>query len=367
MKIALVTNQTGKDTCGRRNIDILRARGLKLACILTPEHGLDGLVPAGVAVDNTKDRKTGIPVLSLYGHRAGKKIGRNILDNVDVFLIDLQDCGMRHFTYISTLYSILESASHYNKRVIILDRPNLLGNLMEGPLVEPDLFSFVSIASIPVRHGMTMGELALYFNDHCFKKKARVQVITMQGYNRDCNVYGTLLAPLSPNIASIQACYGYSFLGLLGECRPFEVGIKLHRPFQVIMLPESTGWKDKTWAQLAHALKMYGIDATLCTTCCGTHNTKYRGLQLYIPRISETPSFQVLLTIIDFARDHGLPMDISALGIKAFGTKKIVDYLAGRIKRNDLATFINLGLEKFYRKARTCFLYNPWPRITLVH
>jgi len=237
LRVALVTNQTGKDMQGRRNIDILLARGLKFTCILTPEHGLDGSVPAGAAVPDSKDQKTGIPVLSLYGHGTGKVISKKILDNIDIFLIDLQDCGMRHFTYISTLYKVLESAADYNKKVIVLDRPNPLGDVMDGPLVEHDLLSFVSIASIPVRHGMTIGELALYFNTYVLKRRARLQVVPMQNYDRVCGLCGTLPAPLSPNIASLQSCYGYSFLGLLGEFKPFEIGIKVKRPFQVIMLP----------------------------------------------------------------------------------------------------------------------------------
>lgn len=363
LRVALVTNQTGKDMQGRRNIDVLRARGLKLACILTPEHGLDGSVPAGAAVPDTKDRKTGIPVLSLYGHGTGKHIGKKILDKIDLFLIDLQDCGMRHFTYISTLYMILESAADYNKRVIVLDRPNPLGDVMDGPLVEHDLLSFVSIAPIPVRHGMTMGELALYFNTYVLKKRARLQVIPMQGYDRVCGICGNLLAPLSPNIASVQSCYGYSFLGLLGEFKPFEIGIKLNRPFQVIMLPDTVSWKAPVWNLLANTLKTYGIHATPYAEYVKQQGIRYRGLQLYIPCISNVPSFQVLLVLIDFARAHGLPINVSALGVKAIGTKKISHYLEGSVERQDLAQSINKGLTNFYKKAQACFLYKPAPRV----
>ncbi len=362
-RVALVTNQTGKDMQGRRNIDVLCARGLKLACILTPEHGLDGSVPAGIAVPDTTDSKTGIPVLSLYGHGSGKQIGKNILDKVDLFLIDLQDCGMRHFTYISTLYMILESAAHNNKKVIVLDRPNPLGDVMDGPLVEHDLLSFVSIASIPVRHGMTIGELALYFNTYVLKKRARLQVIPMQNYDRVCGICGDLLAPLSPNINSIQACYGYSFLGLLGEFKPFEIGIKLNRPFQVIMLPDTVSWKASVWNLLANKLKTYGIYATPYTDYVKQQGIRYCGLQIYIPQISNVPSFQVLLVIIDFARSHGLPMNLSALGIKAIGTKKIVQYLKGSVGHKELVQSIHKGLNDFYKKAQTCFLYKPAPRI----
>src|SRR5207249_6044556 len=142
---------------------------------------------------------------------------------LDCLVFDIQDSGMRHYTYISTLLNTMKIAAEYKKPYIVLDRPNPLGGMMQGPLVQPDLISFISIAPIPLRHGMTIGELAHYFNGHILEKSAILHVIPMHDYNRMNGFAGTFLHQLSPNLLSLQSCYGYSFLGLLGEVEPFDV------------------------------------------------------------------------------------------------------------------------------------------------
>lgn len=365
VRIALVTNQTGKDMRGHRNIDVLISRRLKPSLILVPEHGLDGRVPAGEEVADTKDTKTRIPVISLYGYGIGKNIDQKILNGIDLFMIDLQDCGMRHYTYISTLYTILVLSAQHNKRVVVLDRPNPLGDIMEGPLVEPSLYSFISIACIPVRHGMTMGELALYFNTQVLASPADLHVVRMKNYDRSKGLDGKMLAPLSPNIPSLQSCYGYSFLGILGEFKPFEIGIKVGKPFQVIMLPANIKLNDSQWNSLALSLKGYGINATTSSAYVKQQDVWYRGLQLQISDMTNIPAFQVLLTILDFAKASGLKLNLSELGDKAIGTKKLRAYVEGSLERAQLTRSINNGLNRFYKKAQTCFLYKPWPRILM--
>jgi len=276
-------------------------------------------------------------------------------------MIDLQDCGMRHFTYISTLYTILKSAAEYHKKVVVLDRPNPLGDIMEGPLVEPQLHSFISIAAIPVRHGMTIGELARYFNMYELESPADLNVICMKDYDRTCGLGGKFLAPLSPNIPSSQACYGYSFLGMLGEFKPFNVGIAFNKPFQMIMLPAAITWTDAQWHSLAHILKGYGINASLCHRDAKS-GASYRGLQIHIPDITSVPSFQVLLAILDCTRTAGLKVTFSELGEKAIGTTKLRQYLDDNLERAQLTASINDDLRGFYKKAQPCFLYKPWPR-----
>ena len=110
---------------------------------------------------------------------------------------------------------------------------------------------------------MTIGELALYFNTHVLASPANLSVVLMKDYDRTRGLCGQLLAPLSPNIPSLQSCYGYSFLGMLGEFKPFQIGIKVGKPFQVIMLPDTVTWNASQWDSLAHSLKAYGIDAII--------------------------------------------------------------------------------------------------------
>lgn len=113
---------------------------------------------------DTVDAKTKLPVISLYGKYTGKNFDLAIVKEIDLFIFDIQDIGMRHYTYISTLLELLKMAEQHNKSVVVFDRPNPLGARMEGPVVESDLISFISAAAIPLRHGMTVGELARYFN-----------------------------------------------------------------------------------------------------------------------------------------------------------------------------------------------------------
>ena len=192
--------------------------------IFAPEHGFDGKSHAAQEIKDGRDVKTKIPVMSLYGKGTGKKVDPEMIKNIDAFFFDIQDSGMRHYTYISTLFTILKAAEEEKKKVIVFDRPNPLGKAMEGPLVESSLISFISIASIPLRHGMTLGELAEYFNQHVLEKQAALTVVPMKNYDRTVGIEH-LHAPLSPNIASKESCHGYSFLGLLGEVKPFDVGV----------------------------------------------------------------------------------------------------------------------------------------------
>ena len=129
----------------------------------------------------------------------------------------------------------------------------------------------------------------------------------------------------------------------------------------MIMLPTTIKWTDAQWYSLAHILKGYGINASLCHRDAKS-GASYRGLQIHISDISNVPSFQVLLAILDFARTAGLKMTFSELGEKAIGTTKLREYLAGNLERGQFIASINDDLRGFYKKAEPCFLYKPWPR-----
>ncbi len=375
LRIGFVSNQTGKDTRGRRSIDIVREHGLTVSCIFAPEHGFEGTMAAETEVCTSRDDATGLPIIGL--HRPGGELSfkrgcaKEFASHVDAFMIDLQDCGMRHFTYISTLYTILDWAAHHAQRVIVLDRPNPLGDCMEGPLVESSCSSFVSIAPVPLRHGMTMGELALYFNAHVLLKPAELNVVTMHSYDRSKGLCGTFLARLSPHLTSLQACYGYSFLGVIGEIRPFDVGLHMDLPFQAIILPsaEPTPGADRkrqeeTWRALAKFLQRFGIETKPC--CVFDEKKKLFRPGLIITSfadITKVPSFGIFLALIGHARKLGLEPVFSDRTDRALGTRKVHAYVNGDISYHELATVINDDLKKFWHKARSCFLYEPAPRI----
>ena len=161
-KVGLVTNHTGRAANGTPTIDLLfKAEGVKLVALFSPEHGIRGDVDEKVG--DTIDAKTGLPVYSLYGQR--RKPTAETLKDVDTLVYDIQDIGCRFYTYISTLGLILEAAKEHHLRVVILDRPNPIGGVVvAGPIRDTGRGSFVAYHELPVRHGMTVGELATLFN-----------------------------------------------------------------------------------------------------------------------------------------------------------------------------------------------------------
>ena len=158
------------------------------------------MVEAEKEVEDSVHTNTNIPIVSLYGHGTGKKIVAHKINDLDVLIFDMQDSGMRHFTYISTLLHAMRAASQHNKHFVVCDRPNPLGLAMEGPLVDDGLKSFISIAAIPVRHGMTVGELATFFNTHELKTPLNLSVIKMSNYNRRVWPFKGIQTPLSPGL-----------------------------------------------------------------------------------------------------------------------------------------------------------------------
>jgi uncharacterized protein YbbC (DUF1343 family) len=362
MSVGLITNQTGKDQKGNRTVDILLKKGFKITAIFAPEHGFDGITKAEQEVKDGFDVKTGIPVISLYGKGIGKKIDPEVIKNVDVFFFDIQDSGMRHYTYISTLFTILQVAAQEGKQVVVFDRPNPLGKTMEGPLVEPNLISFISIAPIPLRHGMTVGELAEYFNSHVLEKKAQLAVIPMKEYDR-CNGLGDLHAPLSPNIASKASCQGYCFLGLLGEVSPFDVAIGTPNAFQVITLPESLQISQSVWQQLAIQLKNYGINCTLFKFYCERKKEMHVGLQLSMPNMNRVNAFNAFLTTVATMKKAGVSIDFKPIFDKAAGSKQVRLFLMGILSYQEMINDINSSLQAFFQKAQSVFKYLPYPEL----
>jgi len=366
-QIGLITNQSGKNQNGKCNIDILREHKLNIKYIFAPEHGFKGIIGAEQAVKDTLDSTTSIPVISLYGNGTGKSIHPQKIKNIDTLIFDIQDSGMRHYTYISTLLHTMQEAAEYDKNFIIFDRPNPLAARMEGPLVQPDLISFISIAPIPLRHGMTVGELAHYFNRYILKEPVKLQVIKMQNYDRRIGINHKLLAPLSPGIRSIQSCYSYSFLGLLGEIAPFNVGLKTDVPFQCILLPKKIKFSENKWRELQVLLKSYNIKSTRHTNFSKKIKQVYSGLRLHINDINVVSSFSVFLSILDFFKNNGINFSYSKAFNQAMGTKDLQAAIAGILSYEKFLNTTNINLNNFFTRAQQIFTYEPLPEITQIN
>ena len=202
--------------------------------LFSPEHGIRGTAEQKVA--DSKDVKTGLPIYSLYGVRR-KPVAEN-LQGIDTLVFDIQDAGCRFYTYISTLGYVLETAAKYKLRVVVLDRPNPIGGLaVEGPVLDPGRESFIAYHAVPIRHGMTVGELARLFNAER-KLGAELEVVPMKGWHRGEFYDRTGLHWInpSPNLRNLTEAFVYPGIGLL-ETTNLSVGRGTDRPFEWVGAP----------------------------------------------------------------------------------------------------------------------------------
>ena len=238
-KIGLVTNQTGVDSEGRRTIDVLaHAAGISLDVIFSPEHGVTGTLDT-TDVASTKDAATGIPVISVYGAKdADRRPAVDDLKKVDAVVIDLQDAGVRFYTYETTVGYFLEAAAKAGIEVVILDRPNpITGSFVQGPVSDAGHESFTNYWPVPVRHGMTLGELAKMFNTERHID-AKLQVMMMDGWQRGDWFDSTGLTWInpSPNLRSLNEASLYPGVGMV-EGTNVSVGRGTDMPFEVLGAP----------------------------------------------------------------------------------------------------------------------------------
>ncbi len=295
-RIGLVTNHTGVDRRGRATIDLLhKAEGVTLVALFSPEHGIRGAVDEKVA--DGRDEKTGLPIYSLYGTR--RKPTAETLKDVDTLVYDIQDAGCRFYTYISTLGLILEAGAENKVRVVVLDRPNPIGGLaVEGPVLDAGRESFVGWHTLPVRHGMTVGELARMFNAER-KIGADLEVIKMEGWRRGDFYDRTGLTWInpSPNLRSLTQAFLYPGVGLL-ETTNLSVGRGTDRPFEWVGAP----WLDGVrFADVLNEQRLPGVrfvPVNLTPTSSVFAKARCRGVQIII---DDWAKFQPLHTGITMA------------------------------------------------------------------
>lgn len=253
-RIGLVTNQTGRDREGRSTIDVLfKAPGVKLAALFSPEHGIRGA--ADEKVSDSKDELTGLPIYSLFGETRRPKPEQ--LKDLDAVVFDIQDVGTRFYTYISTLGNVMEEAAQAKLPVFVLDRPNPIGGLeVEGPIADADRLSFTAYHRIPVRYGMTIGELARLFNQER-NFGCDLHVIEMAGWRRAMWLDQTNLMWInpSPNMRSLNEATLYPGVGLL-ETTNVSVGRGTDTPFELVGAP----WIDgQQLAMFLNGQKIAGV------------------------------------------------------------------------------------------------------------
>jgi uncharacterized protein YbbC (DUF1343 family) len=234
-KVGIVTNQTGILSDKTHVVDFLLEQKINLQKIFAPEHGFRGTADAGEHVVDGKDTKTGLPILSLYGDN--KKPKAEQLAGIDVMVFDLQDVGARFYTYISSLHYIMEACAENNIQLIVLDRPNPNGSIVDGPILEKEFTSFIGMHPIPTLHGMTIGEYAQMINGEKWLKngvQCNLIVIPCLHYNR--NMTYSLPVKPSPNLPNDQAINLYASLCLF-EGTNVSSGRGTEKQFQIYGSP----------------------------------------------------------------------------------------------------------------------------------
>jgi uncharacterized protein YbbC (DUF1343 family) len=274
-RIGLITNPSGVDSRGISTLSLFaNAPGIHLVALYGPEHGVNGDAQAGEYVAYERKKELDIPVYSLYGQTQkvdpvlpknmdetmrsfdtvdeGKRIEPSMIENIDVLVFDIQDVGTRIYTYIATMAYAMQACAECNKEFIVLDRPNPINGIdLEGPILEyPEYNSFVGLYPVPVRHGMTVGELALLFNTNFLQKKTNLTVIPIKGWERSMWFDETALpwispSPNMPSLATATVYPGQVFL----EGTNVSEGRGTETPFEIFGAP----WIDGS--ELAKALK----------------------------------------------------------------------------------------------------------------
>ena len=236
-RVGLITNQTGVDSELKATVELfLQKEPFRLFALFAPEHGIDGKGYAAEKIPDLRDFK-GVPLYSLHGKT--RRPTEKMLQGIDVLVFDIQDVGVRSYTYLTTLCYVMEEAAGRGIPVVVLDRPNPLGGeLVDGPMLEERWRSFVSYLNVPYCHGMTLGELALFFNE-----KSRVgcdlTVVPMRGWKRKMSFLETGLhwIPTSPQIPEATTPFFAAATGILGELGLVSIGVGYTLPFKVVGAP----------------------------------------------------------------------------------------------------------------------------------
>lgn len=374
-KVGLVTNPSGVDSKLRSTIDILyHAPGVELVALYGPEHGVRGDVYAGGKVSDTKDEATGLPVHSLYG--STRKPTPEMLKGIDVMVYDIQDVGVRSYTFISTLGLVMQACAAEGIEVVVLDRPNPLGgNKIEGSYVEPGFYSFVSQYKIPYIYGLTVGEFAEFINEEGLNKgqkgnephqKCKLTVVPMEGWERDMLYEDTGLPWVlpSPNIPFKETPMYYAAAGVCGELYGFmNIGIGYTLPFQLF----GATWLDAV--KLKEKLDSYGLPGISFRTIwfkpfSGSQKGQLvQGLQYFFTdyekaRVTET-QFYVIQAVKELYPDKGAFDIISGYGLfdKVCGTDYVRLQLSKGYKVADIQSFWRKDEDSFRAISQKYHIY----------
>lgn len=361
-RAGLVTNHTGIDQQGKRTVDILLTHGLKLKKIYVPEDDFS-MFKHGAGWEPIDDH-TKIPITILAHIDSLKKSNEYNFKDIDVLFLDLQEPGINPNTYLVTLMKVLQSAAQQNKTVVVLDRPNVLGSNIEG-IIYDNPQSTQEQVPVPMRYGMTVGELARYFNTAVLTKSANLFIVPMKQYDRalfadsGARVCGALMT-------NIDTYYGSSFLHVLHSVAPFDIGLGTDIAYQCLALPDSMHFPKQKWFELRTILKEQGLETSWFGYMNHKKRVHYSGLRMLVRDIDHFSPFNAVVTIINFFQDAGIKLSFGPEFERMFGGKKMREFLEGKFSRHELEYEVNKGLKNFFNKAQHAFIYKPIPKVVFM-
>lgn len=345
-RIALFSNHTGM-VGDKHTLDIMLENGVDVATLFSPEHGFRGTADAGEHVASGIDGPTGIPIASLYDGK-GRTPAKEVMDSFDVLVVDIQDVGLRYYTYYCTMIDLINAAKQYGKKVVILDRPNPNGMYVDGPILDMKYQSGVGRLPIPVVHGLTLGEIALMANGEGWLKdgeKADITVIPCENYTH-ASRYELPIAP-SPNLRTMRSIYLYPSICYF-EATPVSLGRGTDFPFEVYGHPDM---KNRSFEFTPRSVPGAKNPPQLNNKCYGVDLRDLDTEEIIANGIN-------LEYLIDAYRDLGI------------GDKFFTSFFEKLIGRGDIRTMIENGMsaadikatwagdvEKFKAQRRPYLLY----------
>ena len=306
-RVGLITNPTGISWDLQPTVDILKnAEGVELVALFGPEHGVRGDAEGGKYIHSYVDGRTGLPVYSLYGKT--RKPTKDMLKGIDVLMYDIQDIGVRSYTFISTLGLAMEAAAENDVTFVVLDRPNpLTGLRVEGPMLEMKFKSFIGMYPIPYVYGMTAGELAEMINMEGWLEngvKCKLVVVPMEGWKRSMwwDETGLVWVPTSPHVPHAATPIFYVLTGLLGELGTANQGVGYTLPFELVGGPWVDGEK---LADYLNARKLGGVEfrpLSYRPFYFDTSGGRFQGVQVHVTDRERLSMTTVQFTILDALR-----------------------------------------------------------------
>jgi uncharacterized protein YbbC (DUF1343 family) len=336
-RIGLITNQTGMSSDFKSTAQILKtnatAKGYKLVALFAPEHGINGTISAAQSIEDTKDRDQ-LPIYSLHGKT--QRPTDQMLKDINLLIFDIQDIGSRSYTYINTMFYAIEEAAKRKINFLVLDRPNPINGItVDGPIMEEKWRSFLGYINVPYCHGMTVGELAKYFNAE-YQLNCKLDVIPMQGWTRQMSFQETGLQwiPTSPYIPESNTPFYYPTTGIIGELKLVNIGIGYTLPFKVIGAP----WIDSvSFAKSLNGQKFPGV-----------HFEPFYYKPVY-GRFAKEECQGVLIQVTDPLLFKPISTQYLILGIlKGLYPEKFQEALVGLKENKETLCKLN-GLEEAYR------------------